>query len=109
VPRWYTFSSGIWQTVWLEGCAPSYVASLRVVPDVVGKQAMLYACLSLDHGGDYDLTVHALDGAFDPVEMSMTLDAGRQDVVVTIPIAEPRLWSPESPFLYNFAIDLTSS
>ena len=34
VPRWYTYSSGIWQTVWLEGRPPSHIAAVRVEPDV---------------------------------------------------------------------------
>ena len=30
VPWWYTHSSGIWQTVWLEGRAPSHITAIRL-------------------------------------------------------------------------------
>ena len=31
---WYTPSSGIWQTVWMEPVAPDHVDSLKLTPDV---------------------------------------------------------------------------
>ena len=31
---WYTATSGIWQTVWLEGVGEFYLDSMRLTPDV---------------------------------------------------------------------------
>jgi len=34
VPFWYTYSSGIWQTVWLEGRQPNHIIDLRMVSNI---------------------------------------------------------------------------
>ena len=40
---WYTASSGIWQTVWLEPVPERYIERLRIVPDVDGGQVTVAA------------------------------------------------------------------
>lgn len=44
---WYTPVTGIWQTVWLEAVPATYVRSMKIVPDVIGKiNRSLYEAVS---------------------------------------------------------------
>ena len=85
---WYTPVSGIWQTVWLESVPEGYIESIRITQNMteakitviggVGKKT-----LTLKDSGK----VYALEGNS-----------------VTVRPEEPRVWSPESPYLYYFTI-----
>ncbi|MFF0115644.1 PA14 domain-containing protein [Streptomyces prasinus] len=93
---WYTPSSGIWQTVWMEPVARDHVDSLKLVPDVPGER----------------LTVEA-KGVRDGVPVRATAYDGRRKVATVtgrtgqpldLRIANPRLWSPDDPFLYRLEV-----
>ena len=96
---WYTATSGIWQTVWLESVPENYVKSLRLTPD-------------LDAGVlRWHIEADAAEGARVTVRAGDTVIAeGRADEngdgVSVIPAAHLRPWSPEDPFLYDVDITL---
>ncbi len=37
----------------------------------------------------------------------LALEAGSQEAIITVPVPSPQLWSPESPHLYEFAVELS--
>ena len=84
---WYTPVSGIWQSVWLESVPETYVRKL-----------------SIENRG-YDVTISvepAMDGSVTVAGLgSFELENGK----VTIEPEAPRLWSPEEPNLYEFALE----
>lgn len=97
----YTSSSGIWQTVWLESVEPTYIADYRVVPDIdKGTVAV-----SITTGGTADASatysVQVLHGT--TVVAAGTAGVGE---TLTLPIDQPELWSPDHPFLYDMVLTL---
>jgi beta-galactosidase/beta-glucuronidase len=97
---WYTPQSGIWQTVWLEVVPEVAVDGLELLPDLAT--------------GSVVLTVRsdrATPGTL--ARVTIMTDAGQvaaAEVPVGAPtpvsIAEPHLWSPEDPFLYDIEVSL---
>ena len=96
---WYTATSGIWQTVWLESVPENYVKSLRLTPDFDAK------CLR------WHIEADAPAGARVTVRAAGTVIAedradGRGDGLSVIPPSHFHPWSPEEPFLYDVEIVL---
>ena len=98
---WYTPVSGIWQTVWLEPVAPMHIENLRILPNVdantvtvtvqksVECPAMMAEVKVLD-GGKLVATARGINN--EPVEVRMPADV--------------KLWSPDSPFLYDLEVTI---
>lgn len=100
---WYTPVSGIWQTVWLEPVPEKYIAGIRITPDIDKKELKVEVQTSCAAMGDV-VEVSVLDG-------DRTVAQGKAlsgvPVTITMP-ADMKLWSPDSPFLYDLKITLNS-
>ena len=92
---WYTPSTGIWQTVWIEPLSAAHIDDILITPDPEKFSA--------------GVTVHAA-GSAPGDRVRVTVTSGGKTVgsgsaapgeVVTIPIPGARLWSPADPFLYD--------
>ncbi|MBG6234150.1 beta-galactosidase/beta-glucuronidase [Pedobacter sp. CAN_A7] len=97
---WYTPVSGIWQTVWVEAVPKSFIASTKHTPDIDQEIVKVTADLKNTLAGDM-VRVTVFDGTRKVVEQQET--AGK---VLTLKIADPKLWSPDQPFLYDLKITL---
>ena len=84
---WYTPVSGIWQTVWLESVPKNYIEDLRI--DNRGYSVEI----SISPALDGKVTVSGL-GEFPLINGKVTINP-----------ANPHLWSPEDPYLYDFSIE----
>lgn len=93
----YTFSSGIWQTVWLEPVSRTHIKSIKLLPDIDGQR--LKVLVNTSDG--CSVTAIALN---DGREVSQTKAAS--GTYFYLPIKKPELWSPEHPFLYDLKITL---
>ena len=87
---WYPQTSGIWQTVWMEKVPQTYIASLEILPDLEG----------------FWITVNMNDGGPVPAVLSVEgkehrFNAGERHY---IRLENPRLWTPEDPFLHYFDV-----
>lgn len=95
---WYTPTSGIWQTVWMEPVAPDHVDSLKLTPDVDGGR------LTVEPKGVRDglpVTATAYEGG-----RKVATVTGRTGQPLTLKIAHPRPWSPDDPFLYDLRVSV---
>lgn len=83
-------SSGIWQTVWLEPRPAEYISqlTLRPTPELDGIEVTVAgpSPVRIEIPG---VAVHEFEDLTGPV---------------TVPIPEPRLWSPEDPHLYDVVV-----
>ena len=106
VPRWYTHSSGIWQSVWLEGRAPSHITNIRIEPQVARQEATVKLKVQAAQAGLYTVRVRSHNNAFPTLEVQRELRTGEQPVHFSLPVPNPQLWSPESPYLYEIDVEL---
>jgi beta-galactosidase/beta-glucuronidase len=97
---WYSAVSGIWQTVWLEPVPQTYIAGLKITPDVDTGTVQVKADLigpgtgsSKIHLGVYETGVFVTEGKSENYEQEITLQ-----------IPNPKLWSPNSPHLYELEV-----
>ncbi len=96
---WYTAVTGIWQTVWAETVPDSYINALEIGSDA-GTGTITVTARS-NSGGPGDVRVTVLD-AGKPV-VAGTGSAG-QPIAIRVP--QPKLWSPDQPFLYDLRVNL---
>lgn len=98
---WYTPVTGIWQTVWLEPVPEKYIENIRITPDIDKKtlsvEALVNTTSSADRievtvkeGGQVVATAQSINNL--PVEIAMPENM--------------KLWSPDSPNLYDLEITL---
>jgi beta-galactosidase/beta-glucuronidase len=93
----YTATTGIWQTVWLEPVAPAHIESLKIVPDVDES------CLRLTVFGSGSVEAVASDNGKDIAQVT-----GQAGSELKLSIPNPKLWSPDSPHLYDLRVSLKS-
>ncbi|MFK7693002.1 glycoside hydrolase family 2 protein [Paenibacillus sp. HJGM_3] len=97
---------GIWQPVWLEARQPNYVAAAKFVTRLDGR-IEVSAAIEAHQPGPAEL-VFAFDGGAVEHRAQLELLAGRQEVQAAFTIEAPRLWSPETPHLYEGEVRLLS-
>ena len=97
---WYTPTSGIWQTVWVEPVPEARIADLKITPDVDGGVLRLTV---MGKGTTDADTVEA-------VALSEGREVGRASgnpgAEIVLPLKEVRVWSPGNPFLYDLRVTL---
>ena len=98
---WYTPVTGIWQTVWLEAVNQVYITQLKTVPNIDGQNIEVKACAQHTIPGDLIEVVVMSDGKM----ISSAKAAAGQSMTVAVP--EPKLWSPDSPYLYDMIVRIT--
>jgi hypothetical protein len=89
---YYTPSSGIWQTVWLETVPEAFISGLVITPDI-----------------DKSLVKVRVNSA---ANLGITLDVDGRTIKaesnkeVSIPVRNAKLWSPANPYLYDLTVHL---
>ena len=116
---WYTAVSGIWQSVWIEPVAPAHITDYNVVSSIKDKainvsvdaagtqEGDVIKVFLLDGGIGYSTETAnaakpAADGLYAVLASGMTVPGGS----VTLNVASPKLWSPDSPYLYGLDIQI---
>jgi hypothetical protein len=96
---WYTPSTGIWQTVWYEAVNVKHISNFTLVPDVDNSAVKIKIDAENADGANVEVVV--LDGTTEVARQ--TILAGTETAIA---ISNPKLWSPDSPFLYNLTFAL---
>lgn len=101
---WYTPVTGIWQTVWLESVPKIHVESLLIKPDIDNKVVNLTV-----RAENPKATTKATIKVYDGKKLVSTTKDVALNENISIPVNAMKLWSPESPFLYDMKIELTDN
>ena len=93
---WYTAVTGIWQTVWLEPVPAAHVNSYLAVSDIDKAELKVNVEAELESGD---------------VCKVVLLDEGKEvasaeGTEVVLPVPDMKLWSPDSPALYDLEISV---
>jgi len=106
---WYTPTSGIWQTVWLETAGELYIDRIRMTPDIdmqnlileiYSNKAPASAELSIEVSWKGTFKARLKAGIRDRIS-KLTVNLKEEDY-----IDEIHYWSPENPNLYDIQFSL---
>ena len=92
---WYTAQSGIWQSVWAETVPAAHVRELRLAADA--DAGVLAIDAEVAGAGELAAELYA-DGSLVASAKAQAADGAAR---LEVELAEPRLWSPDDPFLYD--------
>ena len=104
---WYTPVSGIWQTVWAEPVPMAgYLEEVRLTPDVDSSRLRVEALLHRPvNNDDYTTAIRltAMDG-----KKTVATTLVRPGQAAYLPVPNPKLWTPDRPFLYDLKTELVT-
>jgi len=96
---WYTSTTGIWQTTWLEPVPAESIPAFTLTTDIDKKTA----CIVFDKPLPPGYTLRA--AAYDQGKKTATAQTGLNNEI-TLQLSSVKLWSPANPFLYDLTITL---
>jgi len=100
----YTQSSGIWQTVWMEFVDKLYIKNYKITPDVDRNGIKLNVSTSSELNTN-GIIVRIYSNNEDILQ-TVIYDCDETETLIGIPNNKIYLWSPDDPFLYNIEIKL---
>ncbi|RHZ47483.1 putative hydrolase [Aspergillus thermomutatus] len=98
----YTPCSGIWQSVWIESAPANYITELDISAGMDGQV-------------EVNVTAHSASGGSTPVDIAVfegtsnkkvASHRGTSDQPFSFKVESPKLWSPDSPTLYNISVKM---
>jgi beta-galactosidase/beta-glucuronidase len=95
---WYTSVTGIWQTVWIEMVNENYLTQIKTSTNIDRNTVSVTACAAELLNSDL-VEVKILDKG---KLISQGKGIAGHEVLLSVPGA--KLWSPESPFLYDIEV-----
>ncbi|MCW1912953.1 glycoside hydrolase family 2 [Luteolibacter sp. GHJ8] len=100
---WYTTTSGIWQTVFVEPRSITHIDSFRIVPDIDQRLAAIE--IACRHAGEASrVTVQIIPPAAPAFRLETSVVADQATIIAGInPVA---LWEPGDPQLYQIEFQL---
>ena len=101
---WYSASTGIWQTVWLEPVPTVSIQDLQITPDIDDNTLSVNARIAGAPGAATSgatVQIEALDGG-----RSLAKKTGAPGQNLALAIPNPKLWTPDAPKLYDLRVSL---
>jgi len=100
---WYTPVTGIWQTVWIEPVNKKSISNIKTTPNI--DQNVINIKPEVVGAGYGDLIEVTVYDDSKIIATEKALVGENMEIVLN----NPKLWSPESPFLYKTDIKLISN
>ncbi len=94
---WYTGTSGIWQTVWLEAVDEARIEKIKLLPDIDKGVINVKSTVTVS---DCTITATVFDGEKEVIKTEIGIDED-------ISVPDFKLWSPEEPNLYDIVLELS--
>ncbi len=98
---WYTPVTGIWQTVWLEPVPETYIEDLKITPNIDNNTLKVQA---LTNVASATQKVEVIIKEGDKI-VATSQAINNQPVEIIMP-ENVKLWSPDSPYLYDVEVVL---
>lgn len=92
---WYTATSGIWQTIWLESVPNTYIKTVKYFPNFDEKTLLVTA----DCNEEVKVTI--LD------DKTKIVEGVTKDLKITLDVSSCKPWTPDSPELYTVILETT--
>ncbi|MGQ0635876.1 MAG: glycoside hydrolase family 2 protein [Planctomycetaceae bacterium] len=105
---WYTSTTGIWQTVWLEPVPPTYIRGMTITSDPDDRSVTVQADVAGKVAGwevEAAVSIPAKKGS-KPTALTVREPVGRPLRLECSAEAPLRLWTPDTPVLYDVAVKL---
>jgi hypothetical protein len=98
---WYTPSTGIWRTVWLEPVSPTHIEKLEIVPELAaGRIRLFLGVAGLEEGAVLQAVATDRSG----LHVVEEFEVKRRWNQIYLDIPDARAWSPDDPFLYDLTL-----
>jgi len=101
----YTRTTGIWQSVWLEAVGSTFIEHLVITPDPDHSRVLVEAKLN---GDDNNLLLKA-EAFIGARRVGSAIAEGPWRQQLALDLTETRLWEPGAPFLYDLHLTLFSA
>ena len=107
---WYTQVTGIWQSVWVEAVSDGSIKSYNSLANLAGKSLTVNAEIARAKDGDV-VVAELLDGQVGystdkPSGKVLATAKAAAGCPLTLNVASPKTWSPDSPYLYGLRLSL---
>ncbi|UXN74892.1 glycoside hydrolase family 2 [Devosia sp. A8/3-2] len=102
---WYGRIGGLWQSVSLEARDARHVQSVAIAAGIDGAVSVELGCAAAAVGLPVRIFIEDADGA----RVAETEVAAGELVTATLSVADPKLWSPDSPNLYSLTVELADA
>ena len=103
---WYTPVTGIWQTVWLEPVPETAIQQVKIVPDAKNGKVQLTVAASTSDDPEAKIKIVSRSLGDEKKPIDVIEATGKANAPIHLSIPDARLWTPDTPWLYHYEVQL---
>ena len=108
--HWYTPSSGVWQTVWLEARPRTHIADFRMTTSLdPARVTFRVDAMNLPRASEYQVRAeakHSVEGVRFSGAKAVRVENDSTPFEFTIDVPDAKVWTPEVPNIYAVTLEL---